>query len=638
MLIIIYKNNITLDLKARDYYLLSIFLLIELIERVGMSEQKTMKAPSWDLETIFPGGSKSKEYEDFRKKIAKDLEKAKKALEKLPSNLKGEGAKKWAAWILEMQRIYERIYLSGALAGCLVCQDVNDSLAQKIDVEVDEMVSKWRMMWTSLESFAKKSSTGDWKKFVARKDMEPISFPLNETREHARLKMPEDLEKLALELGVNGYHAWNKLYDKMAGDYRVEIEEDGEKKTISLGQNSARFSSPDRGVRKDAFVKMEEAWDQMANLASMALDFQAGFRLALYKNRNWDSPLFEALLNARMKQETLDSMWSAIVKGRDKLKDYINAKKKLLGIDKFCWYDQSAPFGKSDRKIPYDEAADFIVKHLSGFSKEMSDFSRKAIDSKWIEAEDRSGKAAGGWCSRIPIRKESRIFMTYTGTFNDLGTLAHELGHAYHGFVLKDEPAFAQGYPMTLAETASIFNELRVNDAALEESDDRDEKLMLIDQNLQNVFTYYCNIYARYLFDSKFYEERKSGMVGKERLNEIMLDAQKEAFFGILDEKEGYHPLFWASKLHFFLTGQPFYNYPYTFGYLFASGVYDRAVKEGPAFAKDYRALLADTGKMKTEDVAQKHLGVDLTKEDFWADAVKRSLLDVDKFVELAKK
>jgi pepF/M3 family oligoendopeptidase len=603
-----------------------------------MSEQKATKAPAWDIESIFPGGSKSKEYTDFRKKIAEDLEKAKKAQEKLPDNLKGDGPDKWASWILEMQRIYEHIHLSSAFAGCLVCQDVSDSEAQKIDVEIDEMASKWGMMWTSLESFSKNRTDAEWKKFVARKDMEPIGFPLNETRDQARLKMPEELEKLALELGVNGYHAWNKLYDKMAGDYKVEIEENGEKKTISLGQNAARMSNPDRAVRKDAFVKMEEAWDNMANLASLALDFQAGYRLSLYKNRNWDSPLFEALLNARMKQETLDSMWSAIVKGRGKLKNYIDAKMKLLGMDKFCWYDQSAPVGKSDRKIPYHEAADFIVKHLAGFSTEMSEFSRKAIDQKWIEAEDRGGKAAGGWCSRIPIRKESRIFMTYTGTFDDLGTLAHELGHAYHGMVLKDEPAFAQSYPMTLAETASIFNELRVTDAAFETSDDKDEKLMLIDQKLQNVFTYYCNIYARYLFDSKFYEERKSGVVGKERLNEIMLDAQKEAFFGILDEKEGYHPLFWASKLHFFLTGQPFYNYPYTFGYLFANGVYDRAVKEGPAFAKDYRALLADTGKMTTEDVAKKHLGVDLTGEDFWADAVVRSLLDVDKFVELAKK
>jgi len=603
-----------------------------------MSEQKTTNAPTWDLETIFPGGSKSKEFEELRKKIAEDLEKAEKSLEGLPKNLDGDGGEKWAAWILAMQGIYERIHLSAAFSECLVCQDVTDSKAQKIDVENSEYYSKWGMLWTSLESFSKERSDEEWERLISRDDIKAISFSLNETRDQARMKMSEELEKLALELGVNGYHAWNKLYDKMAGDYKVEIEDKGEKKSISLGQNAARMSNSNREIRRDAFIKMEEAWGNMANLASMTLDFQAGFRLSIYKNRKWDSPLFESLLNARMKQETLDSMWSAIVKGRDRLKDYIEAKKKLLGIDRFCWYDQTAPLGKSEKKIPYDEAADFIVRHLSGFSKEMGDFSRTAIDKKWIEAEDRGGKAAGGWCTRIPIRKESRIFMTYTDTFNDLSTLAHELGHAYHGFVLKDEPPFAQSYPMTLAETASIFNELRVIDAAFETSDDDDEKLMLVDQQLQNVFIYYCNIYTRYLFDRKFYEERKSGMLGKERLSEIMLDAQKEAFFGILDEREGYHPLFWASKLHFFLTGQPFYNYPYTFGYLFASGVYDRAIKEGPAFAKDYRALLADTGNMTTEEVAQKHLGVDLTKEDFWADAVKRSLMDVDKFVNLAAK
>ena len=603
-----------------------------------MPEQKTISAPTWDIESIFPGGSKSKEFEESRKKIAEDLEKAKKSLENLPDKLKGDGFEKWAAWVVEMERIYEHLHLAAAFVGCLVSQNVSDSLAHKIDVEIDEMGSKWGMLWTTFESFSKNQSDADWKKFVEHKNLKSIEYSLNETREQARLKMSEELEKLALELGVNGYHAWNKLYDKMAGDYRVEIQDNGSRKTISLGQNAARFSSPDREVRRDAFIKLEEAWESMANMASMALDFQAGYRLSLYKNRNWESPLFEALLNARMKQETLDSMWAAVVKGREKLRDYIEAKKNLLGMKNFCWYDQTAPIGKSNKVIPYDEAADFIVKHLSGFSKEMSDFSRKAIDNRWIEAEDRSGKAGGGWCSRIPIRKESRIFMTYTGTFTDLGTLAHELGHAYHGFVLKDEAPFAQGYPMTLAETASIFNELRVTDAAFETSDDQDEKLMLLDQKLQNVFVYFCNIYARYLFDSKFYAERKSGMVGKERLDELMLEAQKEAFFGILDEKEGYHPLFWASKLHFYLTGQPFYNYPYTFGFLFASGVYDRAVREGSAFAKSYRNLLADTGKMSTEDVAQKHLGVDLSKIDFWSDAVTRSLMDVDKFVELAGK
>jgi oligoendopeptidase F len=226
--------------------------------------------------------------------------------------------------------------------------------------------------------------------------------------------------------------------------------------------------------------------------------------------------------------------------------------------------------------------------------------------------------------------------MTYTDDFNSMATLAHELGHAYHHSVLKDEPYLVQDYPMGLAETASIFNELRVADAALREVESDQQRLMLLDQTLQQPLILFCNIYARYLFDKWFYEERAKGTVAKERLTELMIQAQKEAFAGMLDPQAGYHPHFWASKLHFYFTEVPFYNFPYTFGYLFAGGVYDAAMKEGKSFAPKYRALLQDTGRMTTEEVAHKHLGVDLTKDDFWKTAVERSVVYVDEFVKLA--
>ncbi len=601
-----------------------------------MTDKTIAKAPTWDIESIFPGGSKSKEYAEFRIKIAGDLETAAKSLEGLPDSFDSDDKiAAWAGWIIELQGLYERLHLAGAFAGCLTSQDVNDTEAQKIEGEIDDQYSRWSMMKATLESFAKKQPDDTWGKLIARGDIAPISFSMNEMRENARMKMSEELERLTLELGVNGYHAWNRLYDKMAGDLRVEVTDNGATKKISLGQNAARMSEADREVRRDAFTKMEQAWETQANLAAMALNFQGGFRLSVYKNRGWDSVYTEPLLNGRMKKETLDAMWSAISNGRGKLKDYVKAKMKHLDINKFNWYDQAAPVGKSTRKYTFDEAGDFIVEHINSFSKEMGDFTRMALDKRWVEAEDRSGKGAGGWCTRVPIKKESRIFMTYTGTFDGLETLAHELGHAYHGFVLKDKPPFAQSYPMNLAETASIFNELRVVDAALAATSGDDERMTLLDRRLQGALTYFSNIHTRFIFDSRFYEERKNGLLSKDRLSEIMVEAQKEAFMGLLDEKEGYHPLFWASKLHFFITGSPFYNFPYTFGFLFASGVYDRAIKEGPSFAKNYRELLADTGSMNTEDVAQKHLGIDLTKEDFWRDAVARVLADIEPFVKL---
>jgi oligoendopeptidase F len=600
------------------------------------------KAPRWEIDSIFPGGAASSQYAEFRKKIMAEIDDLTKSLGSLPKRLNDASRPKWADWILNLQRTYEELHLAGAYVSCLTAQNVNDEAAMQIEAEIDDQYSKWGMLKASLDSFSVKQTKKEWDQLLAFNGVSEIAFYLNEMRTRAKLKMPEPQEKLAIELAVNGYHAWNRLYDKMAGDLRVMIDSNGQQKEISLGQNATRISSPDRAVRRDAFQKVTGAWESRANLAAMALNSLAGFRLSIYKNRKasgsheWDSPLFEPLLNSRMKRETLDAMWDAVVKGRAKLKGYIEAKKKLMGTDKFCWYDQEAPLGKSVKTFTFDEAGDFIVEHIRSFSDEMGDFTRLALDKHWIEAEDRPGKAAGGWCSRIPIRKETRIFMTFAGTFAGLGTLAHELGHAYHGFVLKDAPPFAAVYPMNLAETASIFNELRVTDAAFAAATDYDEKLMLSDQKLQGALAFLSNIHARFIFDSRFYEERKKGILTKDQLNEMMRQAQKEAFFDILDEEEGYHPLFWASKLHFFITGAPFYNYPYTFGYLFANGVYDRAVKEGKAFAGSYRNLLADTGRMTTEEIAKKHLGVNLSKPGFWKDAVARVTANVDPFVKLA--
>jgi len=476
----------------------------------------------------------------------------------------------------------------------------------------------------------------DWDKFIKAAKLDEIRFFLDQMRDRAKSKMAPEFERLVLDLAVDGYHGWNRIYDKMAGDLRVDFTENGKTDKISLGQLAPKMDSPDRKIRKAAYDKLTEAWESRAELAALTLNSQAGFRLALYKNRQWDSALFEPLKNARLRRETLDAMWSAISEAASGFKEYIDARKNLLGIDKHAWYDQTTPVGKLNKSFSYDEAAEFIVEHLGSFSPEMGEFSRMAIDKQWIEAEDRAGKAAGGFCTGIPNLKQSRIFMTYTNTFGDLSTLAHELGHAYHSWVLKEKPLFASRYPMTLAETASTFNELRVKDAALDLAANPEEKLMMLDQKLQDGYIMLCNIHARYIFDCNFYEERKKGMVSRKRLDEMMIDAQRQAYAGTLDEEIGWHPLFWASKLHFFFTGVPFYNFPYTFGFLFAVGIYDRAVEQGSSFAEDYKALLADTGSMMTEEVAKKHLGVDLTVTDYWKTAVARVMSDIKPFVELA--
>jgi len=601
-----------------------------------MSATKIPSGPRWDLDSIFPGGSKSPEFKAFRDKVKQQLALAKEKSAVLPAILNDSTAAQWQEFILLLQSSAENIELVRSLSGMLSAADVNDTVAVALEAEGDEYGSEWDKLKTAFEAIALKQTDEAWGKLVSSDTLAPVRFYLDELREIAKSKMPVELESLALDLAVNGYHAWNRIYDKMAGDLRVEFPEGDKTITLSLGQLATKMSDPDRKIRELVFQKMSKAWESRADLAAMVLNAQAGFRLSLYKARGWESPMFEPLTQARISQPAVDAMWAVIGRESAKLLPYIEAKKKLLGIDKYCWYDEFAPVGAADRQFTYDEAVEFIIDNLKGFSTNLADFCRMAVDKKWIEAEDRAGKRGGGFCAGTGPFRQTRIFMTYAGSYENLLTLAHELGHSYHNEVLKKAPFFSTVYPMTLAETASIFNELLVTDAALKATNDRDEKLMYLDQKLQGAYVLFCDIQSRYRFDKSFYAERKNGMVSRARLDELMVDAQKKSYGPLLDES-GHHPLFWASKLHFFFTEVPFYHYPYTVGFLFATGVYDLAQKEGAGFAKKYEALLADTGSMTTEQAAAKHLGVDLTKEDFWQAAVLRALADVPEFVKLAE-
>lgn len=601
-----------------------------------MATEKIPPAPRWDLDSIFPGGSESEQFTKHRKKVKANLDTAETLLIKLPGKITKDSVTAWADFVLKLQALDEDIELVMAFSGCLTSQDVDDAKAHAIEGEGDLYHSRWQKLRTGLEARSLDQTNDQWNMLLAEPTLKEIGFYLNELRTIAKSKMPIEMESLALDLAVNGYHAWNHLYDKMAGDIKVDFEEDGETKNLSMGQIATKLSDPNRTVRKYAFEKLTEGWKTRSDLAAMMLNSLSGFRLSLYDHRHWDSPMREALMLGRVQQKTLDAMWGVIKREAKRLGPYIEAKKKLLNIDKFSWYDQFAPCGKADKLYSFEEAGKFIIKQAAGFSTHMADFIEMALDKRWVEGEDRPNKRGGGFCTGMGPFKQSRIFMTYGGTFENLLTLAHELGHAYHSFVLKDKPPFAAGYPMNLAETASIFSETLVIDAALDQVTDPQEKLMLLEQKLQATYTMFCDIHCRYLFERDFYTERKMGVVPPTRLSELMLNAQKQAFGNLLDES-GRHPLFWCSKLHFYISDVPFYNFPYTFGFLFAGGVYDRARKEGSSFADKYRALLADTGSMKSEDVAKKHLGIDLTEDEFWVNAVNRSLDDVDEFVKLAE-
>jgi oligoendopeptidase F len=281
--------------------------------------------------------------------------------------------------------------------------------------------------------------------------------------------------------------------------------------------------------------------------------------------------------------------------------------------------------------VSFENAAQLIIQYFSAFSPTMGTFAEQAFEQRWIEAEDRSGKRPGGFCVTLTKEKQSRIFMTYSGTMSNVFTLAHELGHAYHSYEVRGLPIFAQQYRMNVAETASTLAEMVIIDSMIKESNDPITQLSLIDHKLQRAVLFLMNIHARFLFELDFYQARRKGFVLAKELNILMEKAQKKAYGDVLSE---WHPHFWMAKQHFYATDVPFYNFPYTFGYLFSQGIYAH-LKQQENAAEAYSSLLRDTGRLTTEDLAHRHLGVKLEEPFFWEEALKLVKEDVDTFLKL---
>ena len=427
-------------------------------------------------------------------------------------------------------------------------------------------------------------------------------YILDAIEESRHLMSPEE-EALAAELQRSGSSAWERLMRAITSSIAD--------KDVTLTELRSLASSPDRAVRKDAYEREIGLLAEHKTAIAASLNGIKGTVLTLERRRGWQDPLDRSLFASSITRDTLDSLIAAIEKSLPAFRDYFRTKAGLLGLDRIDFFDLFAPVGSSHREYSFSEARDIVVSSYSSFSPEMGAFAESAFSRGWIDAEPRKGKAGGAYDTFFPEKGESRVFCNFDGSYDSVSTLAHELGHAYHDSVVKDLPPSLSTYPMTTAETASIFGEMLVFDHVLSHSG-RDESLPVIESFVQSAAQVIVDIYSRFLFEREVFSRRRSAEIGADELSSIMLEAQEKAYGDAIGIK---HQYMWAVKSHYYSADFSYYNYPYAFGELFALALYSR--KDEPGFPDLYKRVLRSTGMLDAASCAA-IAGADISQPSFW--------------------
>ncbi len=583
-----------------------------------------MNLPAWNIESEYPSITSAEFLED-EKLLKSYLLELKASSEKLKPLLQSAVLNpKTVEQLQSMLRLMTKVkvtwYNLSAYVSATLSIDATLEESKTKSSQLESVISDFAQTFKPVQLFLITCDQAWIDSIFQAADLKPALFEWEQSRLWKNKMLSEKEEILLTALSTSGFEAWSNLYSTLSGTVRVRLEMNGKTEEIGIAQASGMTRSSNALERKTAWQGIQQAWKTHEEAAASILNGLAGWRLEIYKKKSHTEAvnyLTSPLHENRIQKETLDAMMTAIENNRLDLQKSLPVMAKLLKKSKLDPWDlmAPAPIAKTEAKIEFSQALQMITKAFSGAHPSFGQFVEMMAEKKWIEARVLPNKGNGAYCMGFPKSRTPRVFQTFLGSNYDISTLAHELGHAYHSWVLKDLPIDETEYPSTLAETASIFAETVLADELIANCKTKEEKLEFVWGEAEGAIALLLNIPARFEFEKNFYELRKEKVVSPKELSLLMDQAWTKWYGNHLSEND---KMFWASKLHFSMSGASFYNFPYAFGYLFALSVYARRKELGADFWPKYQAILMDTGRMTAEDLVQKHLGEDIRQPQFW--------------------
>ncbi len=543
------------------------------------------------------------------------------------------------------RRLADEIFIIGANLGtyvsCLLSVNGSHVQARQMQAVVRQLMTDLAEHSLSLSQLMTEAPNEFVSACLLREEFKPHTFSINQQRALLPYKLSLEQEKLLTRFAVNGLHSWSTMYDNISTSLRCSARIGHEEKVLGLARAAGYAQSPDAQQRREVYLAVRNAWQTQQESCASILNALAGWRLDENELRSRHQTLHfldASLHKCRIDARTLETMMSVVEGNLPLARHALELKAKSLEVERIGPWDLFAPFPEqlsegAQSLIPFNDAIELVRQAFADIAPEMGEFVTMMHNNRWIEGQVTDTKRPGAYCTRFSKSRNPRVYMTYKGTLDDVGTLAHELGHAFHNWVMRDLPLPETWYPMTLAETASILAETVVSDVMLKKATTTEAKRKVLWGELGSAEAFLMNIPARFWFECELYKVRRDRTLSPSELSELMKSAWTKSYGNSLSEM---NELFWCSKLHFHMSSTSFYNYPYTFGYLFALGVYAQREKMGPRFYSSYMNLLRDTGRMTAEELALKHLNVDLRNSQFWMDSIAIISKQVDLYKSLS--
>lgn len=579
----------------------------------------------WSLEVYYKGYEDPAFAEDFEL-----LQKNAQALETALGQAREQDDVQGLVTVLEAKEAYAKVLFKlNEYLGLRNSVDTTDGKTLDYIGRLDKINASTAKAQSAMDKYI--AGVADLEACIAAHPLlTEYAFLLRNTKKNAVHLFSDEMEAMISRMNLSGGNAWSRLFDYLTSTLKVDY--DGEQITLPAVRNLA--NDPDGAVRKKAYEAELASYAKIEGSIAYALNNIKSQVRMLAQERGYGSALTMTLDQSDMKRETLDAMFGAMQEYLPAVHKYMRAKAEYLGYHNgLPWFEMLAPLGRNDKKYTLEETKQCLLDSFGQFSKDMADMMERAFDEEWIDFYPREGKVGGAFCCEVSHAGQSRILTNFNGSFDAVDTLAHELGHAYHGTQTCDHRILNRDYPMQVAETASTFNETHITCLAIAKATG-EEKLALLDNILMNTTQVICDIYSRFLFEDSVFNACEDRFLMPEDLKAMMLDAQKKAYGDGLDP-EYMHPYMWACKGHYYSEALSYYNFPYAFGAMLAMGLYSMYLKEGEAFLPKYNKFLHATTVMSVEDTAAV-VGIDLTSKDFWRESLKSFADMIDEFVELA--